>query len=199
MLYANTVWKFVTIVKWLIAFRNPIVLKSVETAHVKNYWKINCMKSLDNGQMVSEWRRQFFLLLWFVPLVLWCCCLCDKKGIRRVKNNSVVLAWLSPWSEVQTCIWPSWCHCHSLSLASVESWLVFTARCYASVVLAMALCLSITSQSSTKTAECRMTQTTPHNSLGSLVFCRHCPWPWVTPNHLKPPHFLHFAPPFIAS
>jgi len=25
---------------------------------------------------------------------------------------------------VQTCIWPSWCHCHSLSLASVKSRLV---------------------------------------------------------------------------
>jgi len=25
------------------------------------------------------------------------------------------------WSKVQTCIWPSWCHCHSLSLASVKS------------------------------------------------------------------------------
>jgi len=25
-----------------------------------------------------------------------------------------VLAWLSVCSEVQTCIWPSWCHCHSL-------------------------------------------------------------------------------------
>ena len=33
-------------------------------------------------------------------------------------------AWLSVWSEVQTCIWPSWCHCHSLSLASVKSRLV---------------------------------------------------------------------------
>ena len=28
------------------------------------------------------------------------------------------------WSEVHTCIWPSWCHCHSLSLASVKSRLV---------------------------------------------------------------------------
>jgi len=28
------------------------------------------------------------------------------------------------WSEVQTCIWPSGCHCHSLSLASVKSRLV---------------------------------------------------------------------------
>ena len=25
---------------------------------------------------------------------------------------------------MQTCIWPSWCHCHSLSLASVKSTLV---------------------------------------------------------------------------
>ena len=35
-----------------------------------------------------------------------------------------VLTWLSVWSEVQTCLWPSWCHCHSLSLASVKSRLV---------------------------------------------------------------------------
>ena len=35
-----------------------------------------------------------------------------------------MLAWLSVWSKVQTCIWPSWCHCHSLSLASVKSRLV---------------------------------------------------------------------------
>jgi len=34
-------------------------------------------------------------------------------------------------------------YCHSLSLASVKSRLVFTARCYASAVLAMALCLSV--------------------------------------------------------
>jgi len=26
--------------------------------------------------------------------------------------------WLSVWSEMQTCIWPSWCHCHSLSCFS---------------------------------------------------------------------------------
>jgi len=33
------------------------------------------------------------------------------------KLSGGVLAWLSVRSEVQTCIWPSWCHCHSLSLA----------------------------------------------------------------------------------
>ena len=37
------------------------------------------------------------------------------------KLSGRVLAWLSVWSKVQTCIWPSWCHCHSLSLASVKS------------------------------------------------------------------------------
>ena len=54
----------------------------------------------------------------------------------------------------------------------------FTARCYASAVLAMALCLSVrlsfclsvTSRCSTKTAKRRITQTTPHDTPGSLVF-----------------------------
>ena len=54
---------------------------------------------------------------------------------------------------------------------------VFTARCYASAVLAMGLCLyvclsvSVTSRSSTKTDKRRITQTTPHDSPGTLVFC----------------------------
>ena len=60
-----------------------------------------------------------------VPSVLWCCWLGGRKGIRPVKKLSGgVLAWLSVWSEVQNCIWLSWCHCHSLSLASVKSKLV---------------------------------------------------------------------------
>jgi len=37
------------------------------------------------------------------------------------KQSGGLLAWQSVWSKVQTCIWPSWCHCHSLSLASVKS------------------------------------------------------------------------------
>jgi len=40
------------------------------------------------------------------------------------KLSGDILAWLSVWSKMQTCIWPSWCHCHSLSLASVKSRLV---------------------------------------------------------------------------
>ena len=40
------------------------------------------------------------------------------------KLSGELLAWLSVWSEGQTCIQPSWCYCHSLSLASVKSRLV---------------------------------------------------------------------------
>jgi len=42
------------------------------------------------------------------------------------KLSGWMLAWLSVWSEVQTCICPSWCHCHSLSLSSVKSRFGFT-------------------------------------------------------------------------
>jgi len=40
------------------------------------------------------------------------------------KLSGGVLGWLSVWSEVQTCIQPSWYHCHILYLASVKSRLV---------------------------------------------------------------------------
>ena len=49
-----------------------------------------------------------------------------QEGHPACKNEwwgaSVVI--LIVWSDVQTCIWPSWCHCHSLSLASVKFRLV---------------------------------------------------------------------------
>ena len=48
----------------------------------------------------------------------------DLLIFQLARDNAGVLAWLSVWSEVQTCIWPSWRHCHSLSLASVKSRLV---------------------------------------------------------------------------
>jgi len=55
--------------------------------------------------------------------VLCHCWLGGRKGIQPVKTE-----WWSAgvfvWSEMQTCIWPSWCHCHSLSLDSVKSTLV---------------------------------------------------------------------------
>ena len=48
--------------------------------------------------------------LWHVkvPSVLWRCWLGGRRGIRPVKKlSSEVLAWLSVWSEVQTCICPA--------------------------------------------------------------------------------------------
>ena len=37
------------------------------------------------------------------------------------KLSGGVLAWLFVWSDGQICIWPSWCHCRSLSLAPIKS------------------------------------------------------------------------------
>jgi len=61
----------------------------------------------------------WFCLQWF-DAVGWAA----EGHLACKKLSGGVLAWLSVWSEVQTCMWPSWCHCHSLSLASVKSWLV---------------------------------------------------------------------------
>ena len=33
-----------------------------------------------------------------------------QEGHLACKKSGGVLVWLSVWSEVQTCIWPSWCH-----------------------------------------------------------------------------------------
>jgi len=63
---------------------------------------------------------------------------------------------------------------------NLEKSFIFTARCYASAVLAMALCLSIclsvTNRCYIKMAKRRITQTTPHDSPGTLVFwCQRSP------------------------
>ena len=44
-----------------------------------------------------------------------------QEGHLACKNVSGgMLAWLSVWGEVQICIWPRWCYCHSISLAPVN-------------------------------------------------------------------------------
>ena len=47
-----------------------------------------------------------------------------QEGHPACKKTVVGYWHGSAWSEVQTCIWPSWCHCHLLSLAPVKSRLV---------------------------------------------------------------------------
>ena len=53
--------------------------------------------------------------LYVEPSVLWRCWLGGRKGMACKKLSGGVLAWLSVWSEVQTCICSSLRHCHSLS------------------------------------------------------------------------------------
>ena len=48
----------------------------------------------------------------------------QEGHLACIKLSGEVLAWLSVWGKVQICIWPSWCHCHSLSLDSVKSRLI---------------------------------------------------------------------------
>jgi len=66
-----------------------------------------------------------FIHVWGVPyngltlLVGW-----QEGHLACKKLSGEVLVWLLVWSKVHTCILPSWCHCHSLSLASVKSRLV---------------------------------------------------------------------------
>jgi len=55
---------------------------------------------------------------------------------------------------------------------------IFTARCYACAVYAMALCQSVESRCSIETAKHRITQTKPHDSSGTLVF-----WPQRSPRN----------------
>ena len=79
------------------------------------------------------------LVLCFNFCKLFYCCLCHhhiafsaltllvgrQEGQPTCKKLSGgVLSWLSVWREVQTCIWSSRCHCHSVSVASVKSRLV---------------------------------------------------------------------------
>jgi len=61
------------------------------------------------------------ILAFITILVLWRCWLGGRKGIRPVKklkwwDYGVVIC----LGEVRICIWPSWCHRHSLSLATVN-------------------------------------------------------------------------------
>ena len=93
---------------------NNIVREADECAHVA-------------GHLARRLGLSGFVVVCYLltPSVLWRCWLGSRKGIQPVKQLSGgLLAWLSVWSEVQTYIQPSWCHCHSLSLASVKSGLV---------------------------------------------------------------------------
>ena len=72
--------------------------------------------------LMLEWC--YFMVCFFAFFLNWLskCLQCfDAVGWATGRASGLwknlsggVLAWLSVWSEMQTCIWPSWCHCHSL-------------------------------------------------------------------------------------
>ena len=66
----------------------------------------------------------YWAFLWFCNCALTLLVGRQEGHLACKKLSGGVLAWLFVWSEVHTCIWPSWCHCHSLSLASVKSRLI---------------------------------------------------------------------------
>ena len=84
-----------------------------------------------------KWNSAWFLCD-VIFMTIFCACVCGYSAFSALtllvgwqeghpackKLRGGVLAWLSVWSEVQTCIWSSWCHCQSLCLASVKSRLV---------------------------------------------------------------------------
>ena len=98
-------------------------------------WMMSCLHIMDHTAVCqkccSEWHHYIIIIIIkgiyiaqgaFSALTL---LVGRQEGHPACKKQSGgVLALLSVWSEVQTCIWPSWCHCHSLSLAPVKSRLV---------------------------------------------------------------------------
>ena len=75
---------------------------------------------------------KFYLLTYLLFLCLQCfdaVSWAQQEGHPACKKLSGwVLAWLSVWSEMHSCIWSIWCHCHSLSLVSVKLVLFFWYR-----------------------------------------------------------------------
>ena len=101
---------------WMQKDRFAALSTMVQELHHENY------HDSENVQK-RYWRSICACLVWiFSALML----LVGRQERHPVCNklSGWVLALLSVWSEVQTCVWSSWCHCHSLSLASVKSRLV---------------------------------------------------------------------------
>jgi len=42
------------------------------------------------------------------------------KTTKSDNHSGGMLAWLCVWVKMQICIWPSWCHWHSLPLTPVN-------------------------------------------------------------------------------
>ena len=120
--------------RWMGRVTNGIcdcVSVSVSVCTLKEKWlelsTPNCGKTLAciDPKMCCQCRYawQYFVFMFiFRALTL---LVGQQEGHSACKQTSgEMLVLLSVWGKVQICVWPSWCHCHLLSLASVESRLV---------------------------------------------------------------------------
>ena len=117
---------------------------------------------------VQEWLKSHRGLIFKTATVTYLSWSADNRNFGHKKIALIYREYLTPKSKFIP------------SNVLVKS--IFTARCYASAVLAMGLCpsvsvsVSVTSRCSTKTAKRRIAQITPHDSPGSLVVgCQRSP------------------------
>ena len=108
-----------------------LILRAMYCWYSNGFWmRTICSVQVHEKKTSSHTYYTLFCLLNCTPAVLRRSWLGSRKGIRPAKKlRGGVLACLSVWSKVQTCIRPSGFHCHSLSLASVKSRLVLP-LCY---------------------------------------------------------------------
>ena len=93
--------------------------------HQKGLWMEFQTVSANTWKVHIHCDPHFISVIWPTTYSAWTLLVGRQEGHPACKKLSGgVLAWFSVWSEMQTCIWPSWCHCHSMSLASVKSRLV---------------------------------------------------------------------------
>ena len=131
MSFTLLIWcYFFAIAQWkndeIRHFFNVVIRSDLCINLLKNFpLKIYCVIILHSYvvNIVTLILLLYYYFLGNLSSVLWCCWLGGRKGIRPEWWDSGMVICLG---EVQICIWPSWCHYHSLSLASVNpDWFTF--------------------------------------------------------------------------
>ena len=86
--------------------------------------KVFAHVACDCGLILLWWHHDILYTFSFVCALMLLMMIGWQDGHLACKMSGGLLALLPVWDEVQVCRWPSWCHCHSLSLAQVKSRLI---------------------------------------------------------------------------
>ena len=93
---------------WCCALSNCHCHSTYPTLCYKEMCVSQKIRVLASGTLFHTLDTKNFVMAYRSYLGLQCCWLGGRKGIRPVKKLSgEILAWLSVWSEVQTCIEPA--------------------------------------------------------------------------------------------